>query len=128
MVVAVLERPVVKTALTERPKAEHFTVLGVGRTLTGSVTAQVVNQRKGIYRIVDTHRRYIRIRSGGFRGSMYAYLLQLVAEGKASIKANHKSTVYDATIWLAEDESATKVLKLLRLLATTQAISLSTKL
>jgi hypothetical protein len=57
---------------------------------------------------IATGRHFLAIQGGGYRGAMYTYLEQLVLDGKASIRWNHKHTRYLAKLFIV-DLSAVKL-------------------
>lgn len=126
MAVLVMERVATTKATTAtKPQVENFTVTSVGRSLTGRDSVVWLDKKHTHWRKVTTYRQEVRIRGGGHRGAMYAYLQQLQAEGKASISMSHKSTFYRATIWLADDELPNRLIEIMKRLASGRVVSYS---
>jgi hypothetical protein len=68
-------------------KTEHFEILDLARELT-------------------TDRVYLLIR-GGYRGHMFHYLEELIADGKAKLHWNPKHTSFRAKVYIGKDTSTT---------------------
>jgi hypothetical protein len=86
-------------------KTEHFEILDLARELT-------------------TDRVYLLIRGGGYRGHMFHYLEELIADGKAKLHWNPKQTSYRAKVYIS-GTNAVRTAAVLKQLASIQYVSLA---
>ncbi len=86
-------------------KTEHFEILDLARELT-------------------TDPVYLLIRGGGYRGHMFHYLEELIADGKAKLHWNPKHTSYRAKVYLS-GTNAVQTAAVLKQLASIQYVSLA---
>ena len=88
-------------------KTEPFEILDLARELT-------------------TDRVYLLIRGGGYRGHMFHYLEELIADGKAKLHWNPNQTSFKAKVYFDPPRTnATKTAAVLKQLASIQYVSLA---
>jgi hypothetical protein len=87
-------------------KTEHFEILDLARELS-------------------TDRVYLLICGGGYRGHMFHYLEELIADGKAKLHWNPKHTSFRAKVYIGKDTNAVQTAAVLKQLASIQYVSLA---